>query len=517
MKHLKQYKKLYMSYAKTAIIAVMFLLVAIPFVKKVAADGNTYTPNTRYMVVLNGEELGYVSDASIAENALLDVRTQLGNNSEGLVLVETDLEFNKESTGGAVMTQSQLKDSMYETLAGDVVTTDKKETAYTVRIDDFTVTLATMEEVSELLEKVKDKYSDSKGFTVELNRHELHGYVAYTTNFVSADKTVNDAAQVLSSQNGTSNLKDLTKDDIVFTEGVISVEFVENIEIIETKQSKADVLTVEEAYELITKEHMEKDTYTVVSGDCLSSIVRNHNISMEELFAMNYGLSLDTPIYPGDVLVVTVPASEISVQIIEEKSYEETYNAPVKYVDNNSLYEGIENVISNGTAGERSVVALVTYVNGVETGREIISQTIIKESSPKVIERGTLTPPTFLKPVNSNMVTSPWGYRELPKPGFHTGVDWYVPTGTAVKATSSGVVSYSGWWGNYGYCVEITHNDGNKSRYAHLSSIPVAYGQTVRQGQVIGYSGSTGYSTGPHLLFEIYIKGVNVNPLLYVK
>ena len=168
-----------------------------------------------------------------------------------------------------------------------------------------------------------------------------------------------------------------------------------------------DVLTVEEAYELITKEHMEKDTYTVVSGDCLSSIVRNHNISMEELFAMNYGLSLDTPIYPGDVLVVTVPASEISVQIIEEKSYEETYNAPVKYVDNNSLYEGIENVISNGTAGERSVVALVTYVNGVETGREIISQTIIKESSPKVIERGTLTPPTFLKPVNSNMVTSP--------------------------------------------------------------------------------------------------------------
>jgi hypothetical protein len=112
-----------MSYAKTAIIAVMFLLVAIPFVKKVAADGNTYTPNTRYMVVLNGEELGYVSDASIAENALLDVRTQLGNNSEGLVLVETDLEFNKESTGGAVMTQSQLKDSMYETLAGRIVMT----------------------------------------------------------------------------------------------------------------------------------------------------------------------------------------------------------------------------------------------------------------------------------------------------------------------------------------------------------------------------------------------------------
>lgn len=517
MKHLKQYKKLYMSYAKTAVIAVIFLLVAIPFVKKVAADGNTYTPSTRYMVVLNGEEIGYVSDASIAENALLDVRTQLGNNSDGLVLIETDLEFNKESTGGAVMTQSQLKDSMYETLVDGVVTMDKSESAYTVRVDDFTVTLATMDEVSELLERVKDKYSDSKGFTVELNRQELHGYVAYTTNFVSADKTVNDAAQVLSSMNGTGSLTELIKDDIVFTEGVISVEFVESIEIIETKQSKADVLTVDEAYELITKEHMEKDTYTVVSGDCLSSIARKHDITMEELFAMNYGLSVNTAIYPGDVLVVTVPASEISVQIIEEKSYDETYNAPVRYVDNNSIYEGIENVVHQGTPGERNVVALVTYVNGVETGREIISETIIKESDPTVIERGTLTPPTFLKPVNSNMVTSHWGYRTEPKPGVHTGVDWYVPLGTAVKATSTGTVSYAGWWGNYGYCVEITHHDGNKSRYAHLSSIPVAYGQAVRQGQVIGYSGSTGYSTGPHLHLELFINGVNVNPLLYVQ
>lgn len=516
MKHLKQYKNIYMSYAKTAFIAAVFLLVAVPFVKKVANDGRTYTPDVRYMVVLNGEELGYVSEASIAENALLDVRTQLAGG-DGLALVEAELEFKKQTVGGAVLSGTQIKESIYDALSEDVVLTDSSETAYTVRIDDFTVTVATIDEVTELLQRVKDKYSTSNKFTVELNRQELHGYTAYTTNFVSAVKEVNDAAQVLAPAGDVLIREDIGKEDITYTEGVISVEFVENIEIIETRYNKADVLTVDEAYELITKEHMEKDTYTVATGDCLSSIARNHDITMDELFAMNEGYTADTAIYPGDILVVTVPASEISVQIIEEKTYEEEYNAEITYVDNNSIYEGIENLIHQGSAGEREVVALVTYVNGVETGREIISQRIIKEADPTIIERGTLTPPTFLKPVNTNYVTSQWGYRDLPKPGVHTGVDWYVPLGTAVKATSSGVVSFAGWKGNYGYCVDITHNDGNMSRYAHLSSIAVTYGQTVRQGNVIAYSGNTGYSLGPHLHFELFINGVNVNPLLYVQ
>ena len=90
-------------------------------------------------------------------------------------------------------------------------------------------------------------------------------------------------------------------------------------------------------------------------------------------------------------------------------------------------------------------------------------------------------------------------------PNGHTGIDYACPAGTPVLATNDGLVFYSGWKdGGYGYCVFIKHNDGNVSIYEHLlKDIPVATGQHVTKGTVIGYSGSTGNSTGPHLHFEL--------------
>ena len=82
MKALKSYLKSNMSYVKTAVIAVLFTLVAIPFVNRVSGDGNKYTVDSRYMVVLNGNELGYVSDSQVAENALLDARNLLDSEKD---------------------------------------------------------------------------------------------------------------------------------------------------------------------------------------------------------------------------------------------------------------------------------------------------------------------------------------------------------------------------------------------------------------------------------------------------
>ena len=99
----------------------------------------------------------------------------------------------------------------------------------------------------------------------------------------------------------------------------------------------------------------------------------------------------------------------------------------------------------------------------------------------------------------------------------HTGIDYLCPAGTPVLASESGQVFYSGWKdGGYGYCVFLSHPDGNVTIYEHLlSPVPVTVGQKVEQGQTIGYSGSTGNSTGPHLHFEIRDKtGKPVNPML---
>ncbi|MER5467639.1 transglycosylase family protein [Streptomyces sp. NPDC002685] len=104
--------------------------------------------------------------------------------------------------------------------------------------------------------------------------------------------------------------------------------------------------------------------------------------------------------------------------------------------------------------------------------------------------------------------------------GYHTGVDFPVPTGTAVEAVAAGHVVSSGWGGSFGYQVVIRHADGRYTQYAHLSAISVKAGQSVVGGQRIGRSGSTGNSTGPHLHFEVRTGpgfGLDIDPVAYLR
>ncbi|MEV1022851.1 transglycosylase family protein [Streptomyces sp. NPDC050264] len=104
--------------------------------------------------------------------------------------------------------------------------------------------------------------------------------------------------------------------------------------------------------------------------------------------------------------------------------------------------------------------------------------------------------------------------------GYHTGVDFAVPTGTTVKAVAAGQVVSAGWGGSYGYEVVIRHADGHYSQYGHLSALSVKSGQRVVEGQRIARSGSTGNSTGPHLHFEVRTGpgfGSDIDPLAYLR
>ena len=136
------------------------------------------------------------------------------------------------------------------------------------------------------------------------------------------------------------------------------------------------------------------------------------------------------------------------------------------------------------------------------------------ESVPRILKRGTQTPPTFVKPIAGGRFTSGFGWRWG---RMHNGVDWATPTGTSVKASSGGTIVRSGWYSTYGICIDIQHPNGTLTRYAHLSKTLVSVGQKVVQNQQIGLSGNTGNSTGPHLHFEICVNGVARNPFSYLK
>jgi len=120
----------------------------------------------------------------------------------------------------------------------------------------------------------------------------------------------------------------------------------------------------------------------------------------------------------------------------------------------------------------------------------------------------------FQKPVMGHQ-TSSFGMRFHPLLGynrFHKGVDYGAPSGTPIVAVADGRVSFAGWHGGHGNFVKLDHAGGLGSGYGHMSRIAVQPGSFVRQGQVIGYVGSTGLSTGPHLHFEVYKGGAAVNP-----
>ena len=113
----------------------------------------------------------------------------------------------------------------------------------------------------------------------------------------------------------------------------------------------------------------------------------------------------------------------------------------------------------------------------------------------------------------SGGVTSPFGWRWG---RMHEGIDIGAGYGTPIHAAASGTIIYCGWEGGYGNLVVIDHGGNLATAYGHQSSIAVACGQQVSQGQVIGYVGSTGHSTGPHLHFEVRINGSPVDPLGYL-
>ena len=125
------------------------------------------------------------------------------------------------------------------------------------------------------------------------------------------------------------------------------------------------------------------------------------------------------------------------------------------------------------------------------------------------------------RPLDGGYISSDFGSRSNPFDGYssdyHPGIDIAANYGTPVYASATGYVQRAGWYGGYGKYIKISHDYGYATAYGHLSSIEISAGDYVSKGQIIGYVGSTGYSTGPHLHFEVLLYGEQVNPRRLIK
>jgi murein DD-endopeptidase MepM/ murein hydrolase activator NlpD len=259
----------------------------------------------------------------------------------------------------------------------------------------------------------------------------------------------------------------------------------------------------------------------IQAGDTLSGISLIYNTPIEELMALNPDTlpTQNATLHINDTIIINQPKSEVSIEHVERNYVDEDYDAEVIIIPRDDWYTTETNVIQQPSAGHHRAIVDQHFINDTESEREILIEEIDIEAVPKIMERGTKIPPTYIKPIYGGRISSYFGYRNAPTAGattYHRGVDWAVATGTSVMASSGGTVTQAGWSGSYGYMILITHPGGTQTRYAHLSKIFVSVGQTVSQGEVIGKTGNTGRSTGPHLHFEILIGGSPVNPLNYI-
>lgn len=495
------------------------------FVKFQRGGSNLFT------ITLDGQIVGTVATKNDAYEAYRSARKEISESNDELTLAGADLTVEgSNEVFGVVSSISDVTSAMVDVLTGSRKSTLNR--AYSIKINEFSVNLASIDDVMTLLETALSNYDTEDQYDVTLKLDPTREVNVLTPVVMSKEevKKEEESAQTGMPEAGfsamlTETVKEATplsydKDFSDYELGLMSIEFADKVEIVESYLPEEEITDISAAIDEVTKDKETNQIYEVQEGDVLGSIALKYDLTVADIVAMNGFLeSENTTIRTGDELIVTVPEPELSVVYTVQEYYEEDYEAEVEYVYNDSWYTTQSKVIQEPSAGHRKVVALVTYNDDTEVSSEIQKEEITYQAVPKIVEKGTIVPPTYIKPISGGRLTSGFGKRTSPTKGassYHKGVDWATPVGTAVVASSSGVVTRAGWGSGYGYCVYIRHSDGRETRYGHLSKVLVSVGQSVSQGQKIALSGNTGVSTGPHLHFEILIGGSQVNPLNYL-
>ena len=221
----------------------------------------------------------------------------------------------------------------------------------------------------------------------------------------------------------------------------------------------------------------------------------------------------------ADEVKLVIPTSMMTVVTVEKVEYDKDTDYETIVEDNDSMYKNQQKIKVEGQKGQSHIVSNKVKHNGKLVEEDILNEQVLKKPVDELVVKGTKEIPKtmatgiFAMPTRGRFTSgygSRWGR-------MHRGIDIAASSGTHIKAADGGIVSFSGWQGTYGYMVEIDHENGYKTRYAHCSKLIVSKGTRVYKGEHIANIGSTGRSTGSHLHFEVIKNGVHVNPSKFVK
>ena len=448
----------------------MMVLLLLAFFLLIGINGNiqasatvmtlpdTVTANK---IILNGKDAGYACDPETVRTIIDEVLQDAASFYDMEITSDYTLDSEETTIAPALLsTKSELEDSIRKEL-------DILVNAYTLSVDGASIgTLKRQEDVQKLLDDAKSQY-------------------------VAEGESLENAI------------------------------FQEDVKILKTPVPYGEVQDIADVEAILAEAHETVEEYTYKNGDTFWSISRAYNIDLDTLVEMNSDKDAGK-LREGMIINLSYPKSLLNVVTRESIKYEESIPYETETEKDDSMFANQSKVLRNGQEGLQYIKANIVKVNGVETEREIVSSERPNEPVNKIVAKGTKKVPTAaaiargdgrLKWPVSGHITSRFGRRWG---RLHKGVDIANKKGTPIYAAESGKVIASGRQGGYGIRVEIDHGSGLKTLYAHMSKTAVSSGTSVSRGQLIGYVGSTGNSTGPHLHFEVEVNGSNKNPLNYL-
>lgn len=344
------------------------------------------------------------------------------------------------------------------------------------------------EKLKDINEEIKQKKQVLEE-TKQKERESLNNLVIISKELKETEKELNKAQNRFTNNRSKINQlsyelqsaqKDLRTKSSVLSQRVVEIykgNHVDLLELLFMSKSMADFINRTNYFSKV----IEKDVRMI------NSIIRDYNQAQQKKRTLED---------------VNKEIKQLTFQIKEKKDDIET-----KAEERKKLYESLK---TRRQEYERQLSELERSSNEL--------QTLIQE---KIRERGRVSPVGSGKLIwpAYGRITSWFGYRRSPFWGgrnWHTGIDIANSYGKQVQAADSGEVIFSGWWDGYGKAIVIDHGKGIQTVYGHLSRIYSQNGVNVAKGQVIGLIGNTGYSTGPHLHFEVRKNGKPVNPVPYL-
>lgn len=412
-----------------------------------------YNANVGYEVVFNGQDIGIVKDQAVMNKAVGVVTRELSQWYDKEMVFPKEIKFEK-----TFIDKDNLLSNVDETVNA-LYGTDIELSingAVIVINDEEVVTLTSKDEAEEVMNQVLEPY-------VSVNSNEE-----------------------------------------LIGEPVVK----EDYEIVESLVNFADIKEVENAVKLIGQGTEEMQYYKVNKGDTSWDIAVNRGVNISQIETANPDMDI-TNLHDGDILNLSVAKPYLTVETQKEVTIEESISYGTQYENDSSIYVGKKKVIKEGIKGTNKIIALISYENGEEISKDILSEEVTKEPVDEIVAKGTKALPPAMGTGRFMMPTS-GRISAINKAGTHAGgraIDIANSRGTAVYASDSGTVISASYRGSYGNQIVIDHGNGYTTRYAHLSAYGVSVGDRVTKGQYIAAMGSTGRSTGPHLHFEIMING----------